>query len=48
MSDSTILYAGMACFALVLLGVVLTVLEFRKMSSSGNSSDLKRRFARNT
>lgn len=48
MSDSTILYAGMACFALVLLGVVLTVLEFRKMSSSGNSSALKRKFAYRT
>lgn len=29
MSDSTILYAGIVCFALIILGFVLTAREFR-------------------
>lgn len=37
MSDSTILYAGVFCFAFILLGMVLTVLEFRKMSAAENA-----------
>lgn len=31
MSDDTILYAGMLCFALILLAFALTVWEFKKM-----------------
>jgi len=38
MSDTTVLYAGVFCFALVMLGVALTVLEFRKLSGSPNKS----------
>ena len=30
MSDSTILYSGIFCFAMILLGVTLTIQEFRK------------------
>ena len=30
MNDVTILYSGVVCFALMLLGVGLTVYEFRK------------------
>ena len=32
MSETTILYAGIVCLALVLLAMVLTVYEFRKFS----------------
>ncbi len=35
MSDSTLLYLGVCCFALMLLGLVLTILEFRRMSALG-------------
>ena len=31
MSDSTILYAGIFCFGCIILGVVLTIVEFRQM-----------------
>ena len=30
MNDSTILYSGVFCFALMLVGVMLTIREFRK------------------
>lgn len=30
MNDTTILYAGIFCFALTLLGLVLTIYEFKK------------------
>ena len=30
MSDSTILYSGIFCFTMILLGVTLTIQEFRK------------------
>ncbi len=33
MNDLTILYSGVVCFGLMLLGVGLTVYEFRKNSS---------------
>jgi hypothetical protein len=36
MSDSTLLYMGMFCFALTLIGLVLTIHEFRKMSRKGD------------
>lgn len=32
MSDTTLLYWGVFCFALTLLGLLLTIHEFRKMS----------------
>ncbi len=31
MSDSLILYSGLFCFALTVLGIVLTIIEFKKM-----------------
>ncbi len=31
MTDSLILYAGMFCFALTVLGVALTMIEFKRM-----------------
>ena len=34
MSDSTLLYIGMFCFALMVTGMVLTMLEFRNMRAS--------------
>lgn len=30
MSDPTILYSGIFCFTMILLGVALTIQEFRK------------------
>ena len=30
MNDSTILYSGIFCFAMIFLGVALTIQEFRK------------------
>jgi hypothetical protein len=32
MGDSTLLYSGMFCFTLAVLGMALTVYEFKKMS----------------
>ena len=34
MSDSTILYAGMVCFSLIVLAFGLTAREFSKMSQT--------------
>ena len=48
MSETTILYAGIFCLALVLLGMVLTVYEFRKFSSRESASDVKRKLAYRT
>lgn len=31
MTDTLILYVGMFCFAMTVLGIVITVSEFRKM-----------------
>jgi hypothetical protein len=42
MSDSMILYAGVFCFGLILLGFVLTVVEFRKTSSESNGDAISR------
>ena len=39
MSDMTLLYAGVFCFALTLLGLVLTIQEFRKMSRSSTKRE---------
>jgi hypothetical protein len=33
MTDSLILYVGMFCFALTVLGVVLTIVEFNRMKT---------------
>jgi hypothetical protein len=38
MSDSVILISGIFCFSLALIGLVLTIAEFRKMSNKGASS----------
>lgn len=32
MTDTTILYAGIFCFALMVLGLALTIREFKNMS----------------
>lgn len=32
MTDTSILYAGILCFSLTLVGFVLTIAEFRRMS----------------
>jgi hypothetical protein len=37
-----ILYAGVFCFGLILLGFVLTVVEFRKTSSESNGDAISR------
>lgn len=34
MSDNIILLAGLFCFSLALVGLVLTVIEFRRMGDS--------------
>lgn len=34
MNDSTILYAGMFCFSMLLMGLALTMYEFKKTSSA--------------
>ena len=41
MSDSTILYAGMACFSLIIFAFGLTVREFRKMTKTAAASKLE-------
>ncbi len=38
MADSTLLYWGMFCFSLAVLGMALTVYEFKKMSRSLETS----------
>lgn len=40
MNDPAFFYYGMVCFSLTLLGLLLTVLEFRRMSRSKNPTDL--------
>ncbi len=39
MSDPTILYSGIFCFAMLLLGVALTVREFYLMSAARERAD---------
>jgi len=34
MTDASILYSGILCFSLTLLGFLLTIAEFRKMTRS--------------
>ena len=48
MNETTILYAGVFCLAFVLLGMVLTVYEFRKFSSRESASDVKPKLAYRT
>ena len=45
MSDTMILYTGIFALALVLLGMVLTVYEFRKLSSRESAGGVKRTLA---
>jgi hypothetical protein len=33
MTDSLILYVGMFCFALTVLGIALTIIEFKRMKT---------------
>ena len=33
MTDDTLLYVGIFCFAMMVLGLVLTMMEFRKLSN---------------
>ena len=40
MNDPSFFYYGMVCVCLTLLGLLLTVLEFRRMSPSKSSIDL--------
>ena len=35
MNDNVILLSGIFCFSLALVGMVLTVLEFRRMGNTG-------------
>ncbi|MEO5691577.1 MAG: hypothetical protein ABIQ72_00500 [Usitatibacter sp.] len=37
MSDGTILYAGIVCFSMILVGFALTIHEFRKMARSSST-----------
>jgi len=37
MSDNAILLSGIFCFALALLGMVMTVLEFRRMGDTASA-----------
>lgn len=38
MTDTSILYAGILCFSLTLIGFALTIAEFRKMSRTRQAS----------
>lgn len=42
MSETTLLYLGACCFLLALIGMVLTVREFRKMSPPKDSTAARR------
>lgn len=48
MTDSTILYAGIFCFSLIVLAFVLTAREFNKFEATGNASSRKPRVAFST
>lgn len=48
MSETTILYAGIFCLAFVLVGMVLTIYEFRKLSASESPSKPKLELAYKT
>ncbi|MEX0961087.1 MAG: hypothetical protein WDZ63_17555 [Burkholderiales bacterium] len=45
MSDSTILYAGIFCFSLIIIAFALTAHEFSKIKETGNASKRKSRVA---
>ena len=42
MNNISFLYYGMVCISLALLGLLLTVMEFRRSSPSKNPIDLTR------
>lgn len=48
MSDSTILYVGIICFSLIILGFVLTALAFSRNAESSASSKRKPQVAYRT
>lgn len=48
MSDSSILFTGIVCFSLVILCLVLTAYEFRKMKDVGSAPGRKPRAAYRT
>jgi hypothetical protein len=41
-TDLSFFYSGVVCFSLTLVGLLLTVLEFRRISLSKDPSDLTR------
>lgn len=41
MSDSVLLISGIFCFSMALIGLALTVSEFRKMNNKGASTSLR-------
>ncbi len=47
MTDSTILYAGIFCFSLIIIAFVLTAREFNKTGATGNASKRKSPIAYN-
>ena len=48
MGDSTILYAGIFCFSLIIIAFVLTAREFNKMGEAENASKRKSRGTQTT
>lgn len=42
MSDVTLLYAGIVCFSFAVLGMVLTVGEFKKIQTVRSPAERKR------
>ena len=48
MGESTILYAGVFCFSLIIIAFVLTAREFNKMGETDNASKRKSRVAQST
>lgn len=48
MGESTILYAGIFCFSLIIIAFVLTAREFNKMGKTENASKGKSRVAQAT
>ena len=43
MSDVTLLYAGIVCFSFAVLGMVLTMREFKKMQTVRRPAERQRR-----
>lgn len=48
MSDSTILYAGIVCFSLIIVAFVLTAREFSKIKEPGDARKRTPRVAYNS